>query len=189
MGVGEVRILNPSDIPNGIDLPAGAGTRDYIVVVGNTNTAHDVVANYVVKADQSTGASFGINAPSELAPQYSRQIDQLALARTPQQAIDNKVRAFERSGLRLHSASNPFDVSARLSARRNSQVASAAVPAVGDVINLKIPDASTDNLCTNFIATQAFVASVSRRAILAVDTLDGPPQLLFPQAVLHAIIT
>src|SRR6266571_986090 len=53
MAVGEVRLLNPTDIPNGIDLPAGSGARDYIIVVGNTNSAHDVVANYVVKADRS----------------------------------------------------------------------------------------------------------------------------------------
>ena len=187
MGVGEVRVLNPSDIPNGINLPSGSGTRDYIVIVGNTNTAHDVVANYVVKADQQTGGSFGVNAPSELAPQYSRQIDQIPLARTPQQAIDNKVRAFERSGLTLRSTSGPLGVSSRFSVRRSSQVATAAVPAVGDVINLKIPDASTDNLCDNFISTQATVASVSRRAILAVDTLDGPPSVLFTPAVLDSI--
>src|SRR3954464_7816591 len=61
MGVGEVRVLNPSDIPNGINLPSGSGTRDYIVIVGNPSSAHDVVANYVVKADQETGGSFGIN--------------------------------------------------------------------------------------------------------------------------------
>jgi hypothetical protein len=189
MAVGQVRVLNPSDITNGIDLPAGVGTRDYVVIVGNTSSAHDVVANYVVKADQSTGASFGIEAPSEIAPQYNLQLGQLSLAPSPQQAIDNKVRAFERSGLTLHSASNPFDVSSRFSARRSTQVSAAAVPAVGDLINIKIPDASTSNLCNNFIPTQATVASVSRRAILAVDTLDGPPSVLFTQQVLDSITT
>jgi hypothetical protein len=187
MAVGQVRVLNPSDIPNGIDLPAGSGTRDYVVIVGNTNSAHDVVANYVVKADQSSGASFGIEAPAEATPQYNLQLGQLSLARTPQQAIDNKVRAFERSGLALRSASNPLDVSSRLSARRSAQVAAAAVPAVGDVINIKIPDASSSDLCDNFIRTQATVASVSRRAILVVDTLDGPPSVLFTQAVLDSM--
>jgi hypothetical protein len=188
MGVGEVRLLNPTDITNGINLPAGAGTRDYIVIVGNTNPTRDVVANYVVKADQSSGASFGIEAPSEAAPAYSRQLDAMssALARTRQQAIDNKVRAFERSRLTLRSPS-ASGIASRFSVRRSSQVAAAAVPAVGDIINVKIPDASSSNLCDNFIATQATVASVSRRAILAVDTLDGPPQLLFPQAVLDSI--
>ncbi|HMH86751.1 MAG TPA: hypothetical protein VK529_12450, partial [Gemmatimonadaceae bacterium] len=54
MNVGEVRVLIPSDIPNGIDLPAGAGARDYVIVVGNTSTQHDVSASFVVKADKST---------------------------------------------------------------------------------------------------------------------------------------
>jgi hypothetical protein len=186
MAVGEVRVLNPSDIPNGINLPAGSGPRDYLVVVGNTNSAHDVVASYVVKADQSSGAAFGISAP-DLTPQYNRQIDELGLARSRQQAIDNKVRRFERSRLRLRGASNPFDVSSRFSLRRSSQVSAAAVPAVGDVIDVNVPDASTDDLCANFFKTRATVASVSRRAILAVDTLDGPPSALFTQAVLDSI--
>jgi len=61
------------------------------------------------------------------------------------------------------------------------------VPAVGDVINVKIPDASTSNLCVNFIQTRAVVASVSRRAILMVDTLDGPPAVLFTQPQMDSI--
>jgi hypothetical protein len=58
------------------------------------------------------------------------------------------------------------------------------VPGVGEVINLKIPDANTNNLCDNFFQIQAEVASVSAKAILAVDTRDGPPAALFtPQAM------
>ncbi|HEY4672219.1 MAG TPA: hypothetical protein VIG78_09155, partial [Gemmatimonadaceae bacterium] len=87
------------------------------------------------------------------------------------------------------SAPNPFGVSSRFSVRRSAQVAAAPVPAVGSVIDVKIPDASSTNLCDNFIQTQATVASVSRRAILVVDTLDGPPSVLFTQAVLDSITT
>jgi hypothetical protein len=36
MAVGDVRVLNPSDIPDGIQLPAGNSARDYVIVVGNT---------------------------------------------------------------------------------------------------------------------------------------------------------
>ena len=57
----------------------------------------------------------------------------------------------------------------------------------GDVLNLDVPDGTSNNLCDNYFRTQAVVASVSRRAILAVDTLDGPPALLFPQTVLDSI--
>ena len=187
MAVGEVRTLDPGDITDGINLPAGSGARDYIVIVGNTSTAHDVVANYVVRADQTVGGSFGIESSADLAPQYARQVDGAFGGRTRQQLIDAKVRAFEKSGLSLRGASNPFDLSSRLSARRSAQVSVASVPVVGDLINVNVPDANSTNLCVNFFRTQARVASVSSKAILVVDTLDGPPQLLFTQAVLDSI--
>jgi hypothetical protein len=186
MNVGDVRLLNPSDIPNGIDLPAGSGARDYIIVVGNTSSVHNVAANFNVKADKSTTGVFGIEAAADLAAQSSLQLNQVPLARSPQEAVENSVRAFERSRLTLRSPSTPFGGS-RLSARRSAQVSQMTVPAVGDIINVKIPDASTNDLCTNFISTQAVVASVSNKAILMVDTLDGPPLTLFTQADMDAI--
>jgi hypothetical protein len=185
MGVGEVRVLVPSDIPNGIDLPAGSGARDYLIIVGNTSNAYDVVANYVVRADKSSEASFGISAAPNLSAQSSRAIDRIPLARSAQQAVDNKVRAFERRNLTLRS---PLGRLGGFSMRRSTQVGTSSVPPnVGDKINLKIPDASRDSLCNYFISTQAEVASVSARAILAVDTLDGPPALLFTQAQMDSI--
>jgi hypothetical protein len=183
MAVGEVRLLNPIDMANGIDLPAGNGGRDYLIVVGNTNSTHDVVSNYVVTADRSPTTTFGLEAAADMAAsRYNLQLGEVPFARTPQQAIDNKVRAFERSGLTLESRGNPLGVGSRFSIRRSAQVSAAPVPAVGDVIKLKVPDASTDDLCNNFFTTQAVVASVSTRAILVVDTLDGPPSTLFTQA-------
>jgi hypothetical protein len=65
--------------------------------------------------------------------------------------------------------------------------AAMAVPAVGDVISVHVPDASTNDLCANFFQTQAVVASVSNKAILAVDTLDGNPNLLFTKAQMDSI--
>jgi hypothetical protein len=98
------------------------------------------------------------------------------------------VRGFERKSLVLRSPSDPFGVS-KFSLRRSTVAATAAVPVVGDKLNLKIPDASTTNLCNNYIQTQAVVASVSAKAILAVDTLDGPPATLFTQAQMDSITT
>jgi hypothetical protein len=186
MSVGEVRVLNPTDIPNGIDLPAGSGARDYVIVVGNTSAQHDVVANYTVKADKGATGVFGIEAAANLMAQSSLQLNNVPLARTPQEAVENRVRAFERTKLTLRSGSTPFGAP-RLSARRTALVSQLAVPVVGDVINIKIPNASTTDLCTNFIQTQAVVASVSQKAILMVDTLDGPPSSLFTQAQMDSI--
>ena len=186
MNVGEVRVLNPSDIPNGIDLPAGSGARDYVIIVGNTSTQHDVPANYVVKADRSNTGTFGIETAADLQARSSLQLNQVPLARTPQEAVENRVRSFERTKLVMRTRSGPLGLSG-LSARRSAQVSQASVPAVGDVINLKIPDASSTNLCNNYFSTQAVVASVSRRAILAVDTLDGPPSVLFTQPQMDSL--
>ena len=186
MNVGDVRVLTTTDIPNGINLPAGSGARDYIIVVGNTSAVHDVVSNFNVKADQSATGVFGIEAAADLAAQSSFQLTQVPLARTPQEAVESRVRAFERSKLIMRSRSAPFGAG-RLSARRSAQASQPAVPAVGDTLNIKIPDASTNDLCNNFISTQAVVASVSQKAILAVDTLDGPPATLFTQVQMDSI--
>jgi hypothetical protein len=188
MAVGEVRVLNPADITSGINLPAGSGARDYVIIVGNTNSIKNLEASYVVKADRSTGAAFGISAPSEQGARSNISIGQIPLARTPQQAVENRVRAFERRGLSLRSSPGLFGGS-RLSARRSAQAAAAVVPVVGETINIHVPDANTNNLCDNFIQTQAVVASVSNKAILVVDTLDGPPATLFTQAQMDSITT
>jgi hypothetical protein len=187
MTVGEVRVLNPTDIPNGIDLPAGSGARDYIIVVGNTSNAHDVVANFVVKADKSTTGEFSLEAASNLAAQPGLQVNQAPVARTRQEVLESRVRSFERTGLSLKPRSGGLFGASRLSPRRSAQVSQLAVPAVGDVIPIKIPDGSTNDLCTNFISTQAVVASVSQKAILMVDTLDGPPATLFTQVQMDSI--
>jgi hypothetical protein len=186
MAVGDVRVLNAVDITNGIDLPAGSGARDYVIIVANTNSAKDVEASYVVRADKSTGAAFGISVPSEPGGRPSMLVGQIPLARTPQQAVENRVRTFERRGLAMKSPAGVFGGS-RMSARRSAQIAAAVVPVVGETINLNIPDANTNNLCENFIRTQAVVASVSARAILVVDTLDGPPATLFTPQQMDSI--
>ena len=191
MAVGEVRVLSASDIQTGIDLSSTSSARDYVIIVGNTNTQHDVVANYVVRADVTTGGSFGISAPSDLSAQVSTPSGQIPLARTPQQAVDNKVRSFERKNLVLRSASDPFG-SSRFSARRSIQTPSGAaftIPVPGDRINVKVPDGNSTDLCNNYFTTQAVVASVSSKAILVVDTLDGPPLGLFTQQDMDSFTT
>jgi hypothetical protein len=188
MNVGEVRVLNPSDIQNGIDLPPVSGARDYVIIVGNTSSQHDVVANFVVNANVSGSGSFGISAAPDLGASSNMLIDQVPLARTPQQAVENTVRGFERSGLSLQSRTSLLN--GKFSTSRNLEITAAAVPAVGDRLNLNVPNALPDkNLCNDFYQTQAVVASVSAtgHAIIAVDTLDGPPLSLFSQAVLDSI--
>jgi hypothetical protein len=110
MNVGEVRVLNPSDIPNGIDLPAGSGARDYVIIVGNTSAQHDVPASYVVKADKSTTGTFDIEAAANLQAQSGLQLNQVPLARTPQEALESRVRSFERRKLALRTPSGSLGI-------------------------------------------------------------------------------
>ena len=189
MNVGEVRVLNPTDIPNGISLAASTSARDYLIVVGNTSTVHDVPANFVVKADRSTTGVFGLEAASDLSAQSSLQLTQGPLARTPQEVFESRVRSFERSRLSLRSRSSLLGATG-LSARRSAQVATASVPVVGQVVNINVPNGNPppdSDLCSSFFPTQAVVASVSNKAILMVDTLDGPPSTLFTQAQMDSI--
>jgi hypothetical protein len=184
MNVGDVRVFAPPDIPNGIDLPSTSTARDYVIIVGNTNPTIDAVANFVVRADRSPSGTSDIAASAALNTGLNRAILAVNAANHPQQAFDARVRAFERRNLVLRSRSAPF-AATRFSQSRSVQAAS--VPAVGDVLNVDVPDGSSKDLCANYFQTEAVVASVSRRAILAVDTLDGPPTLLFPQTVLDSI--
>ena len=186
MNVGDVRVLNPVDIPNGINLPSGSLARDYVVIVGNTNPTSNAVANVVVKADRSAGGSSNLSASADLSSGLNRATQAINASAPPQQAFETKVRAFERQNLSLRSRTGIGGVT-RLSLRRSVQAAT--VPAVGDVLNLDVPDGGSTDLCANYFQTQAVVASVSRRAILAVDTLDGPPTLLFPQTTVLDSIT
>jgi hypothetical protein len=190
MNVGEVRLLNPTDIPNGINLQASTSARDYLIVVANTSAQHDVAANFVVKADKSTTGVFGLEAAADLAAQSRLQLNQAPLARTPQEIFESRVRAFERTRLSLRSRSSLG--AAGINARRSAQVATGAVPVVGQVVNINVPNgnpAPGQDLCSDFFPTQAVVASVSNKAILMVDTLDGPPAGLFTQQQMDSITT
>jgi len=66
MNVGDVRVLTPDQVPNGIDLPASSVTRDYVIIVGNTNPTIDAVANFAVRADRTTGGSANVAASATL---------------------------------------------------------------------------------------------------------------------------
>jgi hypothetical protein len=184
MNVGDVRVLNPSDIPNGINLPAVSDARDFVIIVGNTNPTIDAVANFVVKANRSAGGSFGLSAAADLNAGLNRATQTINATTPPQQALESRVRSYERANLTLRSGSLPFGAR-RLSLSRSVQTA--VVPLVGDTLSLNVPDGGSTNLCANFFKTKAVVASVSNRAILAVDTLGGAPSFFFPKTILDSI--
>jgi hypothetical protein len=186
MNVGEVRVFNAANVWDGFYLPPATSAREFILIVANTNPRPDVVEGYIVQADKLTGGSLDISAASQ------RNVQQGAFGAASvgrgarQQALDSKLRFLERSGLTLRSPGMPVGGS-MFSPRYSRQSATRSLPEPGDVLDLKIPDATSSDLCVNYSWTKAVVASVTRRAILAVDTIDGPPSSLFSQAVLDSI--
>lgn len=162
---GEVRVLVPSDIPNGLDIPSAATASEFVVIVGNSESKLDRVASYQVRTSAQSGA------PSILGA------ERVAALLSPgdegghrQMAVEKRIRGYERSSLRL--ARTGATGLPRLSVR-HSVAAGAPVPAVGDIIDAKIPLVNSADLCENFVRTRAVVRAVSRRAIIAVDTLGG----------------
>jgi hypothetical protein len=178
---GEYRVLRPSDIPNGIDLPSVPEAREFIIIVGNSSNIGDVEANYLVRGNLSAPVGASADRRAEMSAQVMAEMSALERIERPQRSLEQRIRGFERKALSFpraaaqNRAGNP-------ALRASAQVA--AVPVVGERINLKIPliDGPNDDLCRDFVQTQAVVASVSSKAILAVDTLDGPPEGLFTQA-------
>ncbi len=186
MSVGEVRVFNLANFVDGFHVGPGSTPQDFIIIVGNTNPEQDVVENYLVEIKPPAPAALSIAGAGDRTTPLGDPFTRDGSSLTRQQALDSKLRAFERSDLTLEPASVQPGLSPVFS-RSSLRAAVAAVPAPGDTLSIKIPDASTTDLCNNFIPTKAVVASVSRRAILAVDTLDGPPLTLFTQSVLDSI--
>ena len=174
MVVSEVRVLTPSQLPNGIEFSASPQSSDYLLIVANTNSSLDVPASYVVKGDQfvDVAARSTALAPSSMIAVADGQSD-------AQEIADAHIRSFERSRLVPSRA-----VASSLPAR--NLTVSAAV-AVGDAITLKVPNEKTSDLCKNFITTQGTVKAVSNRSIIVLD--NQASQTTFTSADFSAIAT
>lgn len=166
MSVGEVRVLTPSQLPNGIELSASAVTSDYLLVVANTSPALDVPANYVVRGNELTSepARQNILAPSNLvAVTDGRTVD-------AQAAVDAHVGNWVRSHLKPSMAGTSGARAAVLTVQERAALGlSAVVLNVGDQVTIKVPQEDSTNLCKNFITTTGTVQKVSNKAILITD--------------------
>jgi hypothetical protein len=183
MQVGEVRVLAPRDIRNGIEIPSVPDAREFILIVGNTSNIGDVEARYLVSGNL---APVSARAEQRVAfsPRLNARIGELDRQEPPQRLLEKRIRGFERKALSLRSSLDLLALSGP-PLRRSTHAGTVPVP--GDVIPLKIPDGDAANLCETYFTTEAVVASVSARAIIAVDVIDGPPSGLFSQADFDAI--
>ena len=176
MSVGEVRVLTPSQLPNGIELSAGAS--DYVIVVANTNPTPDVLASYVVKGDLLADNMSRSDAISPLKMLVAAD-DRL----DAQEVADMRIRDWERAHLNPASATR-FATS---SARNSLGISPIVATSVGQQVTIKVPDESSSNLCSNFITTTGTVKSVGRRASIVLD--NAANQTAFSTADFDAIAT
>lgn len=173
MTVGEVRVLTPSLLPNGIELSGATTSSDYLVVVANTNPSPDVQASYVVRGDQFFSdalRSAGI-APDAMVAADDERGD-------PQQAADFHVREYERAHL------NPSRAAVSSAFRNSLGISPVVATTVGQQVSIKVPDENSTDLCKNFITTTGTVKSISNRATII---LDNQAASAFTQADFDAI--
>lgn len=173
MAVGEVRVLTPSQLPNGIELSAGAA--DYIIVVANTNPAPDVLASYVVKGDLLAD---NMNRSDVVSP-----LNMLVAADDrpdAQEIADARVRNWERA--HLSPANSRL---AAGSARNSIGISPIVTPAVGQTVTIKVPDENSSDLCATFFTTTGTVRAVTNRATIIMD--NTADQTAFSTADFNAI--
>lgn len=158
MAVGEVRVLTPAQLPNGIELTGANATSDYVIVVANASPVLDVPSTYVVAGDRASGDVPRTNTMggSELIATGGDD------GEGAQQAADARIRSFERSHLIPSRAA-----SAALGGR--NLIGMSGAVSVGQTLTIKVPNEQSSDLCKNFVTTTGVVRSVSRRAIIVLD--------------------
>jgi hypothetical protein len=174
MAVGEVRVLTPSQLPNGIELSAGAA--DYIIVVANTNPTPDVLASYTVKGDLIADNMSPRDAISPLHMLVAADDRPDA-----QEVTAMRIRDWERAHLSPASATR-FATS---SARNSLGISPIVATTVGQQVTVRVPDENSSDLCANFFTTTGTVKSIKNRATIIMD--NTADQTAFSTADFDAI--
>ena len=163
---GQVRSFTGGGVVSCITLAAGAGSSDYLVIGANTRPVQDDLMQYSVSL-QSVAASLS-------SPVVQAQLDpRLLVQDQEQERIDGtheRLRQYERAtvGPVLQAVARTR-TSPTPAARANLAV-SLAVSAVGDTVNLRVPNLNTGkDICKDFIAIKGVVRASSTRATIVED--------------------
>jgi hypothetical protein len=169
LAVGAVRELSSSSTSGCIKIPAAtSAAADYLVIAANTDSARDQIGNYVLKSDEGeTVPSNNIIPSNDIVQASSNPIfgpskrDIGAL----QAQFDWHLRTLERHELSLPDGQQSYR--ARQADPRLRYALSAAIPAVGDRANFKVP--AQTKPCTNFTTITAQVQYVNDKTIIYQD--------------------
>ncbi len=169
LAVGGVKELSAASTSGCIKIPAAtSAAADYLVIASNTDSARDRIGNYVLKSDEGETVPANNIIPSNdvvdasINPIFgtsSRDIGAM------QAHFDSRLRTLERSTLSLPDAQRAYR--ARHSDSQLRYALSAAIPAVGDRTNFKVP-MQTDP-CNKFTTITAQVQYINDKTIIYQD--------------------
>src|SRR5438067_2426186 len=169
LAVGGVRELSSSATSGCIKIPAAtSAAADYLVIAANTDSARDQIGNYVLKSDEGETVPANNIIPSNDIVEASnnpifgtskRDIGEM------QAQFDWRLRTMERRELSIPDAQRSYR--ARQADPRLRYELSAAIPAVGDKTNFKVP--AQTNPCTKFTTITAQVQYINDKVIIYQD--------------------
>jgi len=169
LAVGGVRELSSSSTSGCIKIPAATSApADYLVIAANTDSARDQIGNYVLKSDEGETVPANTIIPGNDIIQASnnpifgaskRDIGEM------QAKFDWRLRTLERHELSLQSAQRSYR--ARQADPKLRYELAAAIPAVGDKTNFKVP--AQTNPCTKFTTITAQVQYINDKVIIYQD--------------------
>lgn len=175
---GEVRVVNVLDAQGCVRVMSTAVQAQYVVIAANTNAVPDALPNFVLRSElnANTPSANLLASPARIAASL------VAAPRNPvldlQAGFETGIRQIERS-LDLPKAQRAFADGSLARGPRYS-VAAAAIPAVGDKVQFKVPKS-----CTDFKTITATARRISNRAIIFTD--DAAPAGGFSDTELQEI--
>jgi hypothetical protein len=168
LAVGAFRELSANATNGCIKIPAATSApADYLVIPANTDSARDNVGNYVLKSDEGETVPANNLIPSNAIFDASSTpaIRAAAEPGAAQTQFENRLRLEERRDLSIPNAQRAWR-----GRQVNSQLRyalSAAIPAVGDMTEFKVP--SQTNPCNSFTRITAQVQFINDKVIIYND--------------------
>ena len=151
-----------------IKIPAAtSAAADYLVIPANTNSIPDVVANYVLKSDEGETVPSNNVIPSNDIFDASSFKSPRALgdAGATQIRFETQLRMAERRNLSIPAAQSAWR--GRQVDRPIRYSVSAAIPAVGDRTNYRVP--TQNDPCNKFTTITAQVQYINDKVIIYTD--------------------
>lgn len=163
LAVGGVQAVTTPAALDCVSLVAtGGGTGTFLVVAGNADTQPDVTGTYNLAVAAPTSAD--VAAGDRLR---STAIGSPALKGAYSSIAEGRIRAMERRVLLENPAA--MREASSLMRRATGGVRAEAVPAVGDTLTFKVPDANATNACQTFTTQRAVVKTVGTHGIIVQD--------------------